>query len=174
MMLAVKEYTKDWSSMDESEKIDFVNEIRHSVRLQHINVVRCFGFVVEPCIRVVYEYCRYGSCVDVREEEFWSKVSYDEKLEIIIKACSGLIYLGTQNIIHCDVAARNILLDEHLIPKIADFGRAQEVKNIADGLVVNEKVHPLKWTAPETLLLHRLSEKTDVWAFGITMWEILT
>merc|ERR550534_3065619 len=69
MMLAVKEYSKAWSSMEENEKISFVKEIRYSVRLQHINVVRCFGFVVVPNVRVVYEYCRYGSCLDVREEE---------------------------------------------------------------------------------------------------------
>jgi len=173
MKLAVKEYSKAWGSLNESEKIDFVNEIRHSINLNHINVVRCFGFVVVPKVRVVYEYCLYGSCVDAREEVMWS-VNDEEKVEIIIKACSGLIYLGTQGILHRDIAARNILLDQHLTPKITDFGRARKVENIADEFPTEDTVHPLKWTAPEMLLKQMSSEKTDVWAFGIAMLEILT
>lgn len=136
-------------------------------------MVRCFGFITDPVVNVVYEYCEHGSCIDARKKGLMKFLEDDEKLEILIKTCCGLTYILTQGMLHLDIAARNILLDEYLTPKVADFGRSQMVR-AGEVYVTDEPMQPLKWLAPETMLNRHCSEKTEVWAFGVFMWEIIT
>jgi len=79
----------------------------------------------------------------------------------------------TQEILHLDIGARNVLLDECLTAKVACSERSQKVQ--AGKLYLTDKLRqPLKWLAPETLLERICSKETDVWAFGVTIWEIMT
>merc|ERR1719419_1176640 len=159
--------------MELKEKSRFIHEIRYSIKLKHKNVVRCFGFITEPVVKVIYEYCEHGSCIDARTNGLMKFLEDDERVEILVKTCCGLTYILTQGILHLDIAARNILLDEYLTPKVADFGRSQNVK-AGEIHLTEEPMQPLKWIAPETMLKRHCSEKTEVWAFGVTMWEIMT
>ncbi|XP_065322531.1 tyrosine-protein kinase receptor Tie-1-like [Gordionus sp. m RMFG-2023] len=85
----------------------------------------------------------------------------------------GMAHLAKHGIIHRDLAARNVLLGDNNVPKVCDFGLAR-----GEGLYVRKKYGtknlPIKWLAAECLTLNRYTEKSDVWAFGITLYEIVT
>eukprot|EP00055_Hartaetosiga_balthica_P015956 m.98250 g.98250 ORF g.98250 m.98250 type:complete len:1391 (+) comp9004_c0_seq1:210-4382(+) len=86
--------------------------------------------------------------------------------------CSGMAYLEAKEIIHRDLAARNVLVGGKLgefVCKVNDFGLSLHGTEVVDD---EERKLPLKWLAPECIKQRKFSNKTDVWAFGITMWEI--
>jgi len=88
----------------------------------------------------------------------------------------GMEFLGSKGIIHRDIAARNILLDHNRVCKISDFGLS---RNLADtGSEMYEQktkgALPIRWMAPESLYFSVFTPKSDVWSFGILMWEIVT
>lgn len=75
---------------------------------------------------------------------------------------------------HGDVAARNILLGDGLCCKICDFGLSKRLENNANYIRSSHESLPWRWMAPESLRKHLFNEKTDVWMYGITLWEIYT
>ncbi|NWW41198.1 FRK kinase, partial [Panurus biarmicus] len=89
------------------------------------------------------------------------------------QVASGMAYLESQNYIHRDLAARNVLVGEHNVYKVADFGLARvENENVYEART--ETKLPVKWTAPEAIRYNRFSIKSDVWSFGILLFEIIT
>ena len=81
-----------------------------------------------------------------------------------------MAYLEQQAYIHQDLAARNILVGEGSVYKVADFGLARVIKED----IYNPREGTIKWTAPEAVLHNRFTIKSDVWSFGIVMYEIMT
>uniref|UniRef100_A0A0K0D2L1 Protein kinase domain-containing protein n=2 Tax=Angiostrongylus cantonensis TaxID=6313 RepID=A0A0K0D2L1_ANGCA len=92
-----------------------------------------------------------------------------EKLRFALEASDGLAYLEKKLCIHRDIAARNCLLGPKYEIKIADFGMSDDKVIVHDDTL--EKV-PVKWLAPETLQDKIYSLKTDVWSYGVLVWEI--
>ncbi len=84
-----------------------------------------------------------------------------------------MLHLHNNNIVHRDMAARNILLSATGSPKISDFGMS---RLIADdhGNTTKSDVGPIKWMAPEAIKYKEYSKKSDMWSFGVTVWEIVT
>ena len=84
----------------------------------------------------------------------------------------GMLHLHSNNIVHRDLAARNILLSGTGEPKISDFGMSRLVAD-DEGMTTRANVGPIKWMAPESLKYKEYSKKSDVWSFGVVVWEIV-
>ena len=82
-------------------------------------------------------------------------------------------YLEKEDIVHCDVCASNILLDDNDVAKICDFGLAEKATEMTKKSIINNKIR-VRWSAPELLDTNRLTIRSDVWSFGILIWEIYT
>ena len=89
-----------------------------------------------------------------------------------MEICKGMIFLGQRQIIHRDLAARNILLDENEVAKISDFGMAKDV--YLRGLYIKETAGflPVRWMAIEAIESRIYTIKSDMWSFGILLWEM--
>jgi len=99
---------------------------------------------------------------------------FDLILNLVKGIASGLAVLHEIGVVHRDVAARNILLGEDLVPKVSDFGLSRECAT--EGSYNSRGLHalPVKWMAPEAINHGRFSTQSDIWSFGIVMWEIIT
>ena len=86
---------------------------------------------------------------------------------------TGMAYLEEHSYIHRDLAARNILIGEGSVCKVADFGLARVIKEDIYNPREGTKF-PIKWTAPEAALYNQYTIKSDVWSYGILMYEIMT
>ncbi len=94
---------------------------------------------------------------------------------LFFQIASGMAYLERERYIHRDLAARNILVGENNSVKIADFGLARMVEDRYETYVAqNGTKLPIKWTSPEAALSGRFTVKSDVWSFGIVVYEIIT
>lgn len=173
MNVAIKVATQKWSDMEEEEKDDFYREIANALDSSyHVNVIRFFGYCTFPEVCIVMEYCHISVLGLLNSKQ--KSLSYSHRLEIAIGLARGLIFLNGQNIVHRDIAARNLLigLDGHT--KIIDFGRSRRISSTAAKSKTKVSVGPVKWMAPEQIRFNLYSKESDVWAFGVTTWEIFT
>ncbi|OIT30254.1 PREDICTED: putative receptor-like protein kinase At4g00960 [Nicotiana attenuata] len=167
-------------SVDSRQGIkEFTNEVKLLLKIQHKNLVILFGCCVEgPAKMLVYEYLPNKSldCFLFAKEKSPS-LDWTKRFQIVSGIARGLLYLHEEapvRIIHRDIKASNILLDEQLNPKISDFGLARLFPE--DGTHVNTfKISgTYGYMAPEYALHGYLSVKADVFSFGVLLLEIVS
>ncbi|MFS7994865.1 putative protein kinase RLK-Pelle-DLSV family [Helianthus anomalus] len=157
---------------------DFYNEVNMISSVEHKNLVRLLGCSCSgPESILVYEYLPNMSLdLFIFDETKGRDLSWDKRLKIIIGIAEGLVYLHentTTRIIHRDIKASNILLDLRFRPKIADFGLARSFP-VDKSHVSTVIAGTLGYMAPEYLAHGQLTEKADVYSFGVLLLEVVT
>jgi predicted Ser/Thr protein kinase len=140
----------------------------------HPNLVQTFGVSLDgpnPCI--VLEFCGGGSLDSVMHDKE-QIVTNETKRSYALKIAYGLLHLHNNNIVHRDLAARNILLANDGTPKISDFGMSRIIQDEGSKGKTKATIGPLRWMAPESLRDRIYSVKSDVWSYGILVWEIVS
>ncbi|EOD07210.1 hypothetical protein EMIHUDRAFT_62203, partial [Emiliania huxleyi CCMP1516] len=147
---------------------------------RHSALVRYLGICTEgPDQLLLTELAPHGS-LNMFLEAHEDAVTLPHKLKVLEQTCAGMIALSGAGMVHRDLAMRNLLVfafdaidPAATVIKITDFGLAVDRHYQTHATVQGEDV-PFRWMPPEALRRRRFSEKSDVWAFGVTAWELLT
>eukprot|EP01117_Protostelium_nocturnum_P012650 TRINITY_DN4657_c0_g1_i2.p1 TRINITY_DN4657_c0_g1~~TRINITY_DN4657_c0_g1_i2.p1 ORF type:complete len:865 (-),score=221.17 TRINITY_DN4657_c0_g1_i2:71-2665(-) len=136
----------------------------------HPNVVLFLGITFPPQpLSLVTEFCEMGGLYEYLRKH---PVTSDQKMGFLLSIARGMLHLHLENIIHRDLAVRNILLSKHLEPKVSDFGLSRESQSVESGSTTTATVGPLKWMSPEAIMQRQYSSKSDVWSYGVLIWEV--
>ncbi|MCO5605017.1 hypothetical protein L7F22_059193 [Adiantum nelumboides] len=160
-------------------KRQFLSEVETITSVQHRNLIRLLGCCVEGLDRLlVYEYLENQSLdrhiFDIADEQ--TALAWTTRRKNIIGTAKGLAYLHHEShlrIVHRDIKAANILLDDNLDPKIADFGLAR-LFSLDQTHVSTQIAGTIGYLAPEYATNGQLTEKSDIYSFGIVILEILS
>ena len=102
------------------------------------------------------------------------KISHIEQVNIAKQVCNGMVYLSDSKFVHRDLASRNCLLDHHGSVKIADFGLSQKTYLQEYYRGDDQDSIPIRWMPLEAILHNKYTTESDVWAFGVLLWEIFS
>uniref|UniRef100_A0A665W6J7 Fibroblast growth factor receptor n=1 Tax=Echeneis naucrates TaxID=173247 RepID=A0A665W6J7_ECHNA len=185
--VAVKMLKDDATEKDLS---DLVSEMEMMKMIgKHKNIINLLGACTQDGpLYVIVEYASKGNLREYLRARRPPGMEYsydiarvsDEQLTFkdlvscTYQVARGMEYLASQKCIHRDLAARNVLVTESNVMKIADFGLARDVHNIDYYKKTTNGRLPVKWMAPEALFDRVYTHQSDVWSFGVLMWEIFT
>ncbi|XP_061656413.1 tyrosine-protein kinase JAK2a isoform X1 [Syngnathoides biaculeatus] len=156
---------------------DFEREIEILKSLHHENIVKYKGVCYSAGrrnLRLIMEYLPYGS---LRDYLLKNKVHFDFKKLLLyaLQICKGMDYLASKRYVHRDLATRNILVESDLRVKIGDFGLTKVLPQDKDYYTVrNPGESPIFWYSPESLTESKFSVASDVWSFGVVLYELFT
>ncbi|KAM8924838.1 fibroblast growth factor receptor 2 isoform 2-T2 [Pelodytes ibericus] len=174
----------------EKDLADLVSEMEMMKMIgRHKNIINLLGACTQGgTLFVIVEYAAKGNLREylrarrplemeysfdinrVPEEQ----MTFKDLVSCTYQLARGMEYLASQKCIHRDLAARNVLVTESNVMKIADFGLARDVNNIDYYKKTTNGRLPVKWMAPEALFDRVYTHQSDVWSFGVLMWEIFT
>ncbi|KAK0042076.1 proto-oncogene tyrosine-protein kinase LCK [Biomphalaria pfeifferi] len=167
--VAVKQLKKDSMSSEA-----FLDEARIMHKLYHDRIVRLLGVVLnaEPFL-IITELMIHGALLDFLHSEAGKKLKFSHLISMNSQIAEGMAFLEVKGYIHRDLRAANILVGEQYCVKIADLGLARSLKEDVYNAHQDAKF-PIKWTAPEAAHERKFTTKSDVWSFGVLMYEIIT
>ncbi|XP_048214167.1 high affinity nerve growth factor receptor [Perognathus longimembris pacificus] len=184
MLVAVKALKE----VSENARQDFQREAELLTMLQHQHIVRFFGVCTEgrPLL-MVFEYMRHGDLnrflrshgPDAKllaggEDVAPGPLGLGQLLAVASQVAAGMVYLASLHFVHRDLATRNCLVGQGLVVKIGDFGMSRDIYSTDYYRVGGRTMLPIRWMPPESILYRKFTTESDVWSFGVVLWEIFT
>uniref|UniRef100_A0A8C1UIJ2 mitogen-activated protein kinase kinase kinase n=1 Tax=Cyprinus carpio TaxID=7962 RepID=A0A8C1UIJ2_CYPCA len=145
-------------------------EIKHLRKLKHPNIITFKGVCTQaPCYCIIMEYCAQGQLYEVLRAG--RKITPSLLVDWAMGIAGGMNYLHLHKIIHRDLKSPNMLITHDDLVKISDFGTSKELRDKSTKMSFAGTV---AWMAPEVIRNEPVSEKVDIWSFGVVLWEMLT
>lgn len=156
-----------------TQKSEIEHEARIMMNLDHPNIVRMIGMCHDVTMMLVMELAASGPLHKYLKRH--KGLSPRQILILMLQVSEGMAYLDSMHFVHRDLAARNVLVVNSHYVKISDFGMSRAM-GVGNDYYKAERAGkwPLKWYAPECIYFFKFTTKSDVWSYGITMWEALT
>ena len=153
---------------------EFCEEVSLTKQLKHLKLVQLYGVCTkEEPIYIITELMKHGSLLLYLRGHGGCLLKLPQLLNIGAQVASGMAYLEQKGYVHRELAARNVLVSENLNCKVKSISMARILSEDVYEAYTGEKF-PIKWTAPEALLHHHFTIKSDVWSFGILLYELIT
>ncbi|XP_030585690.1 receptor tyrosine-protein kinase erbB-3a isoform X2 [Archocentrus centrarchus] len=149
------------------------DHMRTMASLNHINVVRTLGICPGDSLQLVTPLNRQGSLLE-HIKKYKSKLSPQRLLNWCVQIAKGMNYLEENRMVHRNLAARNVLLNDNFTAQVSDYGIADSLYSDDKKYFYNELKTPIKWMALESILFRRYTHQSDVWSYGVTVWEMMS
>ncbi|KAL4216913.1 hypothetical protein ACF0H5_023373 [Mactra antiquata] len=164
---------------------DFEREVEIMSAFDHDNILKLLGTVStgqQETPYMVFEYMMHGDLAELLRKNDPSIKNVDTPLilqklklvDITIQIANGMTYLTSQHFVHRDLATRNCLVGDSCIVKISDFGMSRDIYTCDYYKIGGSRMLPVRWMSPEAVKWGRFTIDSDIWAFGVVLWEIFS
>lgn len=159
----------------EKQRREFLGEASIMGQFDHPNIIHLEGVVTKSKpVMIVTEYMENGS-LDTFLKKNDGQFTVIQLVGMLRGIASGMRYLSDMGYVHRDLAARNILVNSNLVSKVSDFGLSRILEDDPEAAYTTKggKI-PIRWTAPEAIAYRKFTSASDVWGYGIVMWEVMS
>uniref|UniRef100_A0A668A307 receptor protein-tyrosine kinase n=1 Tax=Myripristis murdjan TaxID=586833 RepID=A0A668A307_9TELE len=176
----------------DKQRRDFLSEASIMGQFDHPNIIRLEGVVTRShlcsittclCVHIVHLLCLYFK-LSLPLQKHDGQFTVIQLVGMLRGIASGMKYLSDMSYVHRDLAARNILVNSNLVCKVSDFGLSRVLEDDPEAAYTTREATgtyhspggkiPIRWTAPEAITYRKFTSASDVWSYGIVMWEVVS